>query len=280
MGIIHVGRMKGRWRRPIALVAALAVAAGLAAYLNRDHPAVKQATTFASRAPSVLSVGSDVTPTPPAQAAAPTQATPRAAPTPQTKVEQYAAWTAPNATPEMLSQAYVYAMHCIVERRVYQYGLETTGQGTETHPQAFQKCALGPGHPDNATWKRILEARVKLNAYGAISDVLDARSTAFADDPEGWKRLYNEAYRKGLEGAEPVVMTGESVMAYMEGDYRKAAIYAIASAIGRAQEAGLPNVDLDKEHRVVQAMAKVPVDQRPIVIIEGQELARKWRKAS
>jgi hypothetical protein len=281
MGIIHVGRTKGRWRRPIALVAASAVIAGLAAYLNHDHPVVKEEVTFASSAPSALSTGDETKPaaSTTTRVAAPPPQAPPAKLIPQEKAQQYAALTVPGATPEMLSQAYVFAKHCIVERRSYAFGLETTGQGTITHPQSAVKCALGPGDPENATWKRILQARVQLNAFGAITDVLDARWKAYADDPEGWKRLYKQAYENGLNGAEPVVIGGESDRAYQEGDYRKAAVYAVAHAIGFAQEAGVENVDLGKDRLFAQAIDKVAPDQRQLIVIEGHELARKWRKA-
>jgi hypothetical protein len=195
------------------------------------------------------------------------------------KADEFARLTAAGATPEMLSKAYDYAKDCLNERAAQRYQLQTTGNLLQIPPGIAQKCSLGDGDPTSVTWKRILEARVKLNAYGAIEDVLEARRTAFVDDPEGWKRLRDEAKSNGLAGAEPMVLGGESQAAYEEGDYYKAAVYAIASVLGRDQEAGR-TTDVLKDKLVAQAMARLPAEQQQSVISEGQDLARKWRKVS
>lgn len=195
------------------------------------------------------------------------------------KAEEFARLTAAGATPAMLSKAYDYAKDCINERAAQRYEHQTTGNLLQIPPRVAQKCSLGEGDPTDVTWKRILKARVELNAYGAIADVYEARRTAFADDPEGWKRLRDEAQRNGLANAEPVLLGGESQAAYEEGDYRKAAVYAVASALGMAQAAGTTS-DVLKDRRVAQAMAQIPADQQQNVINEGHVLARKWRKVS
>lgn len=76
-----------------------------------------------------------------------------------------------------------------------------------------------------------------------------------------------------------MVLGGESQAAFEAGDYYKAAVYAVASALGTAKEAGVES-DLRKDKRVAQALSRLPADQQQIVIDEGQELARKWKNAS
>ncbi len=237
--------------------------------------------------PEIMAAGKDVTSTSPPSA----QPTPQAVATPATpplhsKAGEFTRLTAAGATPAMLSRAFELAADC---RRQ----ADALVVGVETSLQAAQRCGLEPGQPDAATMRRMLEARVQRNDFGAWIDVQRERTGAFADERERWRQLVAEAYRNGKEQAEPTVMVAEFQSEYERANalraagqateaqaaYRQAAVYAVASAIGTAQENGKANPDVFTDRSVQLAMGAIPSDQRAAIVNEGRAVAAKWRKS-
>jgi hypothetical protein len=268
-------------------VLALACAAGAAWWFTPPNP--PPAIVMLGPAPtlSVIQAGDEraAKPVPSPVAAAP-QPVPR--PELHPLAEEFKRLTAPGATPAMLSQAFDMAKDCRNQS-------SNLAQGVSPPPmRAKQYCKLAPGqYEDAALQRRMIEARVARNDFGAVVDVSLARSDAFADDPAAWRRLKAEAARKGREEGEPVAMAGEFTAEYERAGalqangqyaeaaaaYRQAAVYAIAGAINLAKENGQAPPDLSQDRSVKQAMNKVPAAQQLAVINEGRELAAKWRRS-
>jgi hypothetical protein len=149
-----------------------------------------------------------------------------------------------------------------------------------------------------------VQSIVDRNEFGAIGIVQDegpnGRFKAFADEPEAWAKLLQQAQESGVANAEPVAIGGEAVALFGKGDelytkgdkagaqalYAQALEYSVASAVNvaraTAQIRGEPlgEVDFTKGSQapIFAALApKFDDATRAALIQQGIALAQKWK---
>jgi hypothetical protein len=280
-----------RKRPRLRTVAAAVALLGVAVTAGLLYPGSSVPVTFSTTPLSPLAAGNEAAATSSAPTVA-TAAAPQAKPGGPTlsalhpKDVEFERLTALDATPAMLSQAFALARDCRNEELAL-----TSKQHVQTSPLSEHRCQLAPGRIDNATMRRMLEARVQRADFGAWTDVLQARA-AF-DDPARWRQLVAEAYRIGKANAEPSVMAAEfqsefdraealrasGQAAEAQAAYRQAAIYAVASAVGTGVE-NKQAIDPSKDRSFASVAPKLASAEQTEVITAGLKLARNWRRPS
>lgn len=223
---------------------------------------------------------------------------PEPKPLPATSIDEQWTRLVASKDPAERSLAYHYALNCLSQQ-----GSLLLGVQRDSRSEMY--CRLSQGHyEDRAERRALVQSIVDRNEFGAIGIVQDegpnGRFKAFADEPEAWAKLLQQAQESGVANAEPVAIGGEAVALFGKGDelytkgdkagaqalYAQALEYSVASAVNvaraTAQIRGEPlgEVDFTKGSQapIFAALApKFDDATRAALIQQGIALAQKWK---